>query len=216
MSESWSLLEQQATVVAYLNMLKKEKRGEAYNKAAVNQRLRQRPLTKRTKSSVEYRMQNISAVLQEAGEVYSLGYKPARNVGQKVKEDIKGILAELITSPAQTDPADFETRVWTICKLRPSSQPTGQDKPVKKTGEVTAFVRDPLVKAWVLNQANGICEGCGSPAPFINRFGEPYLEVHHMIPLAQQRPDTPENAVALCANCHRRCHYSQDRKEFME
>lgn len=37
--------------------------------------------------------------------------------------------------------------------------------------------------------------------------GEPYLEVHHVIPLSQNGEDTLENAEALCPNCHREKHY---------
>lgn len=44
--------------------------------------------------------------------------------------------------------------------------------------------------------------------------GLPYLEVHHVMPLACHGSDTPSNAVALCPNCHRRCHYAIDRDQF--
>jgi len=30
------------------------------------------------------------------------------------------------------------------------------------------------------------------------------------LPLAEGGPDTVENTVALCPNCHRRCHVSPD------
>jgi 5-methylcytosine-specific restriction protein A len=82
----------------------------------------------------------------------------------------------------------------------------------KKPSEVIiiskAFVRNPDVIAEVLARANGKCEGCFLPAPFIrNSDASPYLEVHHKIPLAAGGEDTVENAVALCANCHRKEHY---------
>lgn len=43
----------------------------------------------------------------------------------------------------------------------------------------------------------------------INEVGykSPYLEVHHIIFLAQGGDDTVDNAEALCPNCHRRKHY---------
>ncbi|HDR7378766.1 TPA: HNH endonuclease [Bacillus toyonensis] len=37
--------------------------------------------------------------------------------------------------------------------------------------------------------------------------GTPYLEVHHVVPLATGGEDSVENAVALCQNCHRKAHY---------
>jgi hypothetical protein len=46
-----------------------------------------------------------------------------------------------------------------------------------------AYVRDPLVKAWVLQNAKGKCEGCGGPLPFTSLDGEPFLECHHVRPL---------------------------------
>ena len=32
----------------------------------------------------------------------------------------------------------------------------------------------------------------------------PYLEVHHVIQWVDSGPDTPENCVAVCPNCHGR------------
>ncbi|AWV01316.1 hypothetical protein DM992_11800 [Burkholderia sp. JP2-270] len=53
-----------------------------------------------------------------------------------------------------------------------------------------------------------ICGGCGKPAPFQRKStGRPYLEVHHVLPLAQGGHDTVANAIALCPNCHREQHY---------
>lgn len=70
------------------------------------------------------------------------------------------------------------------------------------------FVRNPDVVAEVLYQASGVCEGCNKPAPFERKAtGEPYLEVHHLKPLADGGEDIVENAIALCPNCHRHRHY---------
>ncbi|HYF35086.1 MAG TPA: hypothetical protein VD994_07320, partial [Prosthecobacter sp.] len=50
----------------------------------------------------------------------------------------------------------------------------------------TAFARNPDVIAEVLLRANGVCEKCHQPAPFLRRAdGSPYLEVHHWTPLSQ-------------------------------
>jgi len=60
----------------------------------------------------------------------------------------------------------------------------------------------------VLSRANGICENCDKPAPFIRRRdGTPYLEVHHIIQLSKGGNDTINNAVAICPNCHRELHF---------
>ena len=70
--------------------------------------------------------------------------------------------------------------------------------------------------AWVLEEADGVCELCGSLAPFHRIGGDPYLEVHHVKTLAEGGPDVIENAVALCPNCHRELHHgasSDDRRK---
>jgi 5-methylcytosine-specific restriction protein A len=70
------------------------------------------------------------------------------------------------------------------------------------------FQRNPDVIAEVLLRAVGKCEGCGNLAPFKKRSDKsPYLEVHHVEQLAEGGEDTPDNARALCPNCHRREHF---------
>lgn len=72
---------------------------------------------------------------------------------------------------------------------------------------VITFVRNPHVVAEVLRRANGTCERCRSEAPFDRADGTPYLEVHHIVRLADDGDDSVENAIALCPNCHRELHY---------
>lgn len=80
-------------------------------------------------------------------------------------------------------------------------------QPEKQRATTTVFKRNPDVIAEVLFRANGACEGCQQSAPFDRRSdGTPYLEVHHKIPLAKDGPDSVDNAVGLCPNCHRREH----------
>ena len=71
-----------------------------------------------------------------------------------------------------------------------------------------AYIRNPDVVVEVLLRANGVCERCNKKAPFIKASsGQPYLEVHHIIRLADGGNDTVENAIALCPNCHREAHF---------
>lgn len=76
--------------------------------------------------------------------------------------------------------------------------------------------RSAMVHLYATMRANGYCEGCGQPAPFSRSDGRSFLEVHHMTRLADDGPDLPGNVAALCPNCHRRAHYSADRREFGE
>ena len=73
---------------------------------------------------------------------------------------------------------------------------------------VTSFIRNPEVAAEVLERAAGKCEGCNKAAPFVRASdSSPYLEVHHIVRLADGGEDTVGNAIALCPNCHRKAHY---------
>lgn len=75
---SWSTSEIEATVAAYFEMLRQELTGNRYVKSEYNARLRQL-LQGRSKAAVEYKFQNISAVLVNHGQVYVRGYLPAQN-----------------------------------------------------------------------------------------------------------------------------------------
>lgn len=81
-------------------------------------------------------------------------------------------------------------------------------KPRQVSVTSVSYTRNTDVVVEVLKRANGICEQCKQPAPFISKAkGKPYLEVHHKIQLANDGDDTIDNALALCPNCHRESHY---------
>ena len=83
-------------------------------------------------------------------------------------------------------------------------------KPASTSTQARVFLRNADVVVEVLQRANGYCEYCKTPAPFQrDSNGEDYLEVHHIVPLAENGDDTIENAVALCPNCHRQAHYGK-------
>ena len=86
--------ELRAAVEAYLVRLRKEQADEEFSKSEANERLRGGALSDRTKASVEYLMQNISAVLEEDGLERIQGYVPAGNVGENVKTRIRSMIAE--------------------------------------------------------------------------------------------------------------------------
>ncbi len=78
MTEAWSQLECEAITRDYFDMFRKDLSGQQYNKAE-HRRALQRLLGGRSEGSIEYKHQNISAVLLEAGYPYIPGYKPATN-----------------------------------------------------------------------------------------------------------------------------------------
>ena len=80
--------------------------------------------------------------------------------------------------------------------------------PKMSSAQVIKYDRDPEVVKYALAKAKGKCGDCKKRAPFKKAStNEPYLEVHHKIPLAQGGSDTRDNVVALCPNCHRKRHY---------
>jgi HNH endonuclease len=86
------------------------------------------------------------------------------------------------------------------------SPPKGALVPKITTVTIDQYARSSAVRSWVLNRAEGSCECCEHDAPFIDQFGVPYLEVHHIRQLANGGSDRVSNAVALCPNCHREIH----------
>ena len=93
-----------------------------------------------------------------------------------------------------------------------TEEPEGSSAPPQKViTNSTGFERSMDVKSWVLETAIGTCENCDQPAPFMTK-GQDYLEVHHVLPLGNGGSDTIQNAVAICPNCHRAFHHSDDRE----
>ena len=219
----WSDEELEASVDAYLKMLKWETEGTKYVKSKINSELRDGPLSSRTKGSVEFRMQNISAVMQELGVTWIKGYKPAANVGEQVKTNIKKVILrrdeiDQETAKPSADYDEYRRRSEALRKLRstksPKSKPQGHNEPKTTVATSKQYYRDPEVRAWVLELSKGHCEACDDPAPFNSDDGSAFLETHHMKRLADGGPDIIENAVSICPNCHRRLHYSSDKLEF--
>ena len=219
-NSNWSDVEIQAAVDAYLKMLSREQNGEKFVKTEENRILREGPLAGRTKGSVEFRMQNISTVLAELGRKRIEGYKSAKNVGVNVTLSIRKALdASIVLIPEDSIPtADedlLERRAAKFERQPFLCVPKGIKNPVQTESTKKTYFRDPELRGWVRQQANGKCEGCGNPAPF-EKNGEPFLEVHHVKHLSKEGSDLPSNVVALCPNCHQRCHHSNDKDEFTD
>lgn len=99
---------------------------------------------------------------------------------------------------------------------RQATASLGNRVPVQRQESRTVFERSPAVVSSVLASAHGSCEMCREPAPFVDDAGRPFLEVHHVLRLADGGPDTIDNAIAVCPNCHRRLHHGADRADCVE
>lgn len=81
------------------------------------------------------------------------------------------------------------------------------------------YRRDSRVRDAALKLAGGSCERCGQQG-FLTTTGERYLETHHVVGVAERGPDTIDNIIAVCPNCHRQAHFAANRvqveRDFME
>ena len=85
MLDFWSNIEVELIVADYFNMLSAELKGEPYSKAE-HRRALIPLLANRSEGSIEFKHQNISAVLINFGQPYVKGYLPRFNY-QKILED---------------------------------------------------------------------------------------------------------------------------------
>jgi hypothetical protein len=117
-----------------------------------------------------------------------------------------------------SDPKILESNTSILLKEGLDEEPVGNPNPERSDPREGkgAFKRDAAVITWVKQRADGVCEKCDQPAPFLNKDGKPFLEVHHIVPLSEEGEDIVANAVALCPNCHRECHHSQDTEGILE
>lgn len=122
-----------------------------------------------------------------------------------------GVDSELLEPTSSEE--ELQDRVRQLLMHGPRPRPKGRKAPKKAKSTTTEYYRLPEVVAYVLQEANGRCESCFNQAPFLRSDGTPFLEVHHVKPLAKGGSDKAENAVALCPNCHRACHYAEDRAD---
>ena len=213
MSDNWTTEELEAAVVSYIDMRQREADGHSFTKKSYYVELSEK--FGRTEKSFEYRMQNISYVYSLMGRKWVTGLKPAKNVGARVAGELENLIHK-VEGQALLPIAEFQSTVNKIKKKKNINPPKGKKKPNKNSSEVTQYIRDPEVVAWVLNEANGICESCGINAPFEKEDGTPFLEVHHLRRLADGGSDTTTNAIAACPNCHRELHYGVHKSSLMQ
>lgn len=125
----WTDEENDLIVADYFAMLADDITGRAYNKAEHRRSLM--PLLRgRTKGSVEFKHQNISAVLKGLGEDWIPGYKPAVNfqmtLGDAVVRWLEWHPAWLERMP-DTPPATEAAQIWVGPPPTLSNQPPPQE-----------------------------------------------------------------------------------------
>lgn len=91
MSEAWSDSENDVVVADYMAMLANDLAGRSYSKAEHNRALQK--LVGRGRGSIEYKHQNISAVLMGLGKAWIPGYNPAFNYQASLEDAVARWLA---------------------------------------------------------------------------------------------------------------------------
>ena len=127
MPATWTLDEVEAVVADYFAMLRADLSGETYRKAQHIRDLQRR--IGRNKGSIEFKHQNISAVLHNFRQPYIPGYLPRQNY-QRLLERV--VLEWLSTQPM------FFQKLANGPILTPTSRPALPDR-----GSVTALVEEP-------------------------------------------------------------------------
>jgi hypothetical protein len=110
----WSEIEVDIIIEDYFQMLHKEIKGNSYNKTAHRNRLLQL-LNSRNHGSIEFKHQNISAILVNNGLPYIAGYKPRGNY-QKLLEE--RVLAYLSKKEAKIED-DFNDFAYQKIEIKP-------------------------------------------------------------------------------------------------
>ncbi|MCR5195946.1 MAG: HNH endonuclease [Pseudobutyrivibrio sp.] len=73
--------------------------------------------------------------------------------------------------------------------------------------------RSPEIASYAKRRAAGVCQLCQKKAPFEDKYGEPFLESHHVKWLSRGGEDSINNVVALCPNCHKKMHVRDDVRD---
>jgi 5-methylcytosine-specific restriction enzyme A len=172
---------------------------------------------------------NVTRGYQSMGILHYLGLKAPfhgifKNISEleainHLKNNVQnfGLIITLLTRASEElnlnqlineETAAFKEASQDTSEARKKRIKSARTKPERLKVFTYTYRRNPDIVVEALLRAGGTCEYCKNKAPF-NRAsdGSPYLEVHHIVSLADGGEDTLENVLALCPNCHREKHF---------
>lgn len=166
--------------------------------------------------------------LAYVGEVACVGHFERENVPDVDGNPRRAIvfeltrIGELTDNPVENDPAADEppprrsNQRWRmpLDELREAASRTIGRAPSSYEAKRRSYERSEDLKVYVRRRADGTCEGCEQPAPFVTERGRPYLEPHHTRRLSDGGPDDYHHVIALCPTCHRRVHHAVDGETY--
>jgi 5-methylcytosine-specific restriction protein A len=198
-------------VEAYIDLLERQARRDHPNYAQVQRDLADR--LRRGRGAIDRRMQTISLFLSRRKAPIVVRFPPGQSISPGIEQRLKSLLEVRLPTadPDELERLTKKAREHGNGRQAPAPCSNGADFELQQTKR---YKRRADVKAWVLEAAGNTCEACGSEAPFVGADGYPFLEVHHMRPLAEGGPDCTTNAAGVCPNCHRRLHFAADRNAY--
>lgn len=142
--EDWSDQEIDLIVADYFAMLDMQLNGEPYVKARHNALLQEQ--TGRSKGSIEFKYQNISAVLEALERPWIPGYKPMRNFQRALLKGVEGFLDRRDAGTALLLPSKMAFAEQGI--LFVGEAPPKIDRPEEKNLDLARLVRkfDPALR----------------------------------------------------------------------
>lgn len=124
---NWTTQEIRPLLRAYFEMLTKERAGIPYHKADYIRKVSSEIRGRRTKGAIEFKMENVSAVLARSGADWVTGYRPARHLQERLLP--QEIAAFLESQPLFQLPTPTDVAPHNVSFLLPSSLPEAVFEP---------------------------------------------------------------------------------------
>ena len=140
---TWSSEEIDITVAAYFEMLRLEQQGEAYVKLDKNRELQQ--WIGRTHKAIEYKHQNISAVLQHLAMDWIPGYKPATHYQNALADSVVRYLCRPLGISVRDIPVDESNllkHTYLVPEPVPATRPRESTIPTRVPQKFDPAARD--------------------------------------------------------------------------
>lgn len=192
----WTEDELAAAVEAYRQMELRLASGSVTEKTKVYRELAAR--FGRTPKAWEYRMQNISHVLAQAGERWLPGLHPASNVGAKIEQQLARLLSLSIDVPTSVSESTKDTLQQQTIAAELSREFSPANDLDERRRVLSAIVRrrgQPAFRKSLMNAYNGKCAMTGCDAPDA-------LEAAHIIPYRNASSNAVTNGILLRADIH--------------
>lgn len=143
------------------------------------------------------------------------GYKGNMQGPFRLKKipDLEKYIHQVDKLQTSTEYLKESTQNFTLQELEERARKYSRKNPTVYVTQTRQYLRNFFVAAYAKKRANGCCELCNKKGPFLDKDGEPFLEIHHIEWLAEGGADSIGNTVALCPNCHKKMHIVQNEKD---